>query len=454
MRPKQPNRPCRGPSRRALLKAGVLGAFGLGLDDLLRARSFAKVRQDGHYDTEATLGGSPRATRCILVWLSGGPSHLDTWDPKPEAASDIRGEFNPIETSVPGLRIGEVLPELAGVMDRATLIRSITTPEADHDRASHHMLTGYRPSPALVYPGYGSVMAKVRGFSKSTLPPSAAIPSAPVFASSGYLTPAFDPFDVGGDPNQSGFRVRDLSPPDRLTLDRLRRRRGMVERLDAFASGEVADTPLTTSRDQFAAQAYDLLTSGDAQRAFKIDEELDDVRERYGRTQLGQSLLLARRLVEAGVAFVTVNDQGSGPLGWDTHVDNFNTIKNTLAPPIDRGMAALIGDLDDRGMLDDTLVVMMGEFGRTPKINPNGGRDHHGRASSVLMAGGGVPRGLVIGSTDANGDAPKDRPVTPADLSATIYTSLGINPEHRFQTPDGQPIRLVTDGEVIRELVS
>lgn len=450
MRPTQNRRSCPGPSRRALLRAGVLGALGLGLDDLFRLRA-STIAQDA-YGTEPTLVGSPRAKSCILIWLAGGPSHIDTFDPKPGAPSDVKGEFSPIETSIPGVQISEVFPGLAKVLDRATLIRSMTSPEAEHDRAAHHLLTGYRPSPALVYPSLGSVVAKVRGFESSTLPPHAAIPSAPLFASSGYLTPAYDPFAIGGDPSQPGFRVRDLTPPDRLTLDRLRRRRSMVASLDRFAADAVVDTPLTTSRDSFADQAFDLLTSDAAQRAFQIETETDEVRDRYGRTQLGQSLLLARRLVESGVSFVTVNDQGGGPLGWDTHVGNFPAIKDNLAPPIDLGVSALITDLADRGLLDETLVVLMGEFGRTPKINDQAGRDHHGRANSLLLAGGGMPSGFVLGATDSRADQPSERPVSPSDLAATLFTALGINPDHRFQTPDGQPIRLVDEGHAIAEL--
>jgi hypothetical protein len=447
MRPASNDRPCRGPSRRDLLRVGLLSAWGLGLDDLFRLR--ARAAEGQPYGAGAPVAGKARA--CILVWLAGGPSHLDTFDPKPDAPSDVRGEFKPIDTAVPGLKISEVLPGIAKVLDRATLIRSVTSPEADHDRAAHHLLTGYRPSPALVYPSYGSAVARARGFGGATLPPYVAVPDAPLFSSSGYLTPAFDPFAVGGDPNQDGFRVRDLTPPDRLTLDRLRRRRAMVRTLDGFAA-DVAETPLTTSRDRFIDQAYDLLTSNAAQAAFRIGEEDAATRERYGRNPLGQACLLARRLVERGVAFVTVNDRGMNQLGWDTHQQNFPTIKNTLAPPLDRGVAALLGDLAARGLLDSTLVVMMGEFGRTPKINPNAGRDHHGRANSVLLAGGGLPGGLALGRTDAKADSPADRPVTPSDLAATIYTALGISPDRQFETPDGQPIRLVDKGQALREL--
>ena len=426
---------CRGPSRREVLRIGSLGFLGLGLDEWFRLRA-----------TGGSNGAeSPKVRSCILIWLAGGPSHIDTFDPKPKAGADVRGEFKPIDTSVPGLQISEVFPNLARVMDRVTLIRSMTSPEADHDRAAHHLLTGYRPSPALVYPGYGSVVSKVRERERGLLPPYVAVPDAPLFASSGYLTPAYDPFAVAGDPNSEAFRVQNLTPPDKLTLERLMRRREMVRKLDDFAH-EVPGTPLTSSRDQFAERAYSLLTSSAAQSAFRMNEESVTVREKYGRTTVGQSCLLARRLVEAGVSFVTFNDRGMGPLGWDTHQQNFPTIKNTLAPPLDKGVAALIDDLSERGLLDSTLVVMMGEFGRTPRINPNAGRDHHGRANSVLLFGAGIPGGLVLGRTDANGDAPAERPVTPADLASVLYHKLGIDPETKYERPTAVPSAWSTAG--------
>jgi hypothetical protein len=433
---------CSGPSRREVLRIGSLGFLGLGLDEWFRLRARAGTG----------AGHAPKVKNCILIWLSGGPSHLDTFDPKPKAPADVRGEFKPIATSVPGLEISEVLPNLAKVMNRVTLIRSMTSPESDHSRASHHMLTGWRPSPALEYPGYGSVIAKAREAKRGMLPPYVAVPEAPMSSLSGYLTPAYDPFAVSGDPNQSGFRVRNLTPPDRLTLARLMRRRDMVKSLDEFAQ-DVPATALTTSRDQFADQAYALLTSSAAQAAFRMDDESQAVREKFGRTTMGQSLLLARRLVEAGVSFVTINDRGMAA-AWDTHQQNFPRIKNTLAPPMDKGVAALIGDLTERGLIDDTLVVMMGEFGRTPKINGNAGRDHHGRANSILIFGAGTPAGLVIGRTDATGDAPTDRPFTPADLAWVLFHKLGIDPDTSpFQTPDGRPIRLVDGANPPRELV-
>jgi Protein of unknown function (DUF1501) len=437
-------RPCPGPTRRALLRAGLYGTLGLGLDDLLRLRSFA---------ADAPVPAArPKVTNCILIWLAGGPSHIDTFDPKPDAPADVRGEFKSIDTAVPGLRISEVFPKLARVMDRVSLIRGVSSPEADHDRAAHHLLTGYRPSPAQVYPSYGSVVAKTREGKRGALPPYVAVPDAPIFSSSGYLSPAYDPFAVLADPNSENFRVRDLTPPDRLTLDRLRRRREMVRSLDGF-SRDVSDTPLTTSRDQFTDQAYDLLTSSAAQAAFRIGEESAVVRDRFGRTPFGQSCLLARRLIESGVSFVTLNDRGPGPLGWDTHQQNFPTIKNTLAPPLDGGVSALLLDLEERGLLDSTLVVMMGEFGRTPKINPTAGRDHHGRANCAMLAGAGMPKGLLLGRTDAKADSPADRAITPADLAATLFTTLGIDPERKFDSPDGRPLRLVEGGKPPKELI-
>ncbi len=435
-------RPCSGPSRREILRIGSLAFLGLGLDDWFRLRAAAGGQ----------AAQSAKDKNCILIWRAGGPSHLHTFDPKPAAAADVRGEFKPIDTSVPGLKISEVFPNLAKVMNQVTLIRSMTSPESDHDRASHHLLTGYRPSPALVYPGYGSVVSKTRERARGALPPYVAVPDPPIFASSGYLSPAYDPFSVSSDPNTPGFRVRNLTPPDRLTLARLMRRRDMVRKLDVF-SQDVPATPLTSSRDQFNESAYSLLTSSAAQAAFKIGDESASTRDRYGRTTFGQSCLLARRLIEAGVSFITLNDRGTRQLGWDTHVQNFRTIKDTLAPPLDKGVSALLGDLADRGLLDHTLVVMMGEFGRTPKINRNAGRDHHGRANSVLMFGAGMPAGLVLGRTDASGDLPAERPVTPADLASVLYQRLGIDPDTKYEAPDGRPIRLVDFANPPRELL-
>ncbi len=432
-------------SRRSLLKAGVLSTLGLDLAGLLRLR---------HIQASEQGAGQPaRADACILIWLAGGPSHIDTLDPKPDAGVDVRGEFKPIETACPGIQVSEVLPRIAASMNRLTLIRGMTSPEADHDRASHHLMTGYRPSPALVYPSHGSVVNAVRESSRAgSLPTYVSMPDLPAFGGAGYLTPARNPFSTNADPNNPRFRVRDLTPPDRLNLARLQRRRGMVAALDQFAH-DVPPSTLTTSRDQFTERAFDLLTSATAQEAFAIDREPTETRDAYGRTTLGQSCLLARRLVERGVGFVTIDDRGTGQLGWDTHQQNFPSLKDRLAPPLDQGLSALVADLESRGLLERTLVLVMGEFGRTPKINPTAGRDHHGRANSIILAGGGVRGGQVLGRTDRQGDSPEDRPVTPSDLAATVFTLLGINPETKLLSQDQQPIRLVDQGRCVTEIL-
>lgn len=399
----------------------------------------------------AAAGENPRPHKsCILVWLGGGASHIDTWDPKPEADSGIKGEFGTIDTSLPGVVLSEIMPHMARVLDRTVLIRSLTSPEAEHDRASHHILTGWRPNPAMVYPSVGSVFAKTYGNMSGALPNQVAIPNRPLFGGSGYLTASCDPLDIPGDPSQAAFRVRDLTPPDKVTYDRLLRRRSMVDQLNDWSS--VGESSATKARESFDRQTYALLTSSATQQAFKIQEEPDYLKERYGRNALGQSLLLARRLVERGVGYITLNDR-SGGVGWDTHAQNFPSLKDRLMPPLDQGLAALIEDLESRGLLDDTLVVVCGEFGRTPKINPNGGRDHHGRANSLLMAGAGLKRGYVLGRTDKNAIAPVDRPVTPAEISATVYHLLGIDINTRFQSPDGRPIPIVDRADVIREIL-
>jgi hypothetical protein len=391
------------------------------------------------------------ARSCILIWLGGGASHIDTFDPKPDAESGVKGEFGTIDTSIPGVRLSEVLPGIARVLDRSVLVRSLTSPEADHDRASHHILTGWRPNPALTYPSLGSVYARIRGGLTGNLPNHVAIPTKPFFGGSGYLTSACDPLDVPGDPNDANFRIRDLAPPDKVTFDRMLRRKSMVERLNQWS--RAGESEETRARADFDRQTYQLLTSPAAQNAFRVQEESGSIRDRYGRNALGQSMLLARRLIEQRVGYVTVNDRGGG-LSWDTHVQNFQSLKDRLVPPLDQGLSALIDDLDSRGLLDETLVVVCGEFGRTPKINPQAGRDHHGRAASVLLAGCGLKRGVVLGKTDRNADSVVDRPVTPAELCATILKVLEIDPETRFRSPDGRPIPLVDHASAVAEIIA
>jgi hypothetical protein len=465
------------PSRRDFVFAGALTGFGLTLEGLVRGRAAAQDGGLGYAKAEVL---PQKAKACILIWLAGGPSHIDLWDLKPEASEAVRGSFQPIASRVPGVQICEHLPRTAKIMDRVALVRSVTGPEAEHDRATQHLLTGHRPLPVTEYPSYGSVVARERGVG-TALPNYIAVPTANRAMGSGYLSNAYEPFEVGGDPAQPNFQVRNLVSGFGLRLgsDRVKRRRDLVQRLDGFTP-HVAATEGARARNSFYDQAYDLLTSKKAYEAFDLSREDPKLRDQYGvaagprppdmpvqtpagranvplpagYTSMGQSCLLARRLVEAGVSFVTVSTTGGNQASWDTHAQNFTTLKDQLLPQLDAAYAALIEDLDRRGLLDSTLVVLMGEFGRTPRINGNAGRDHWSQAHSVVLAGGGVRRGAVIGRTDGNAEFPVDRPVTPADLAATAYTLLGIDPHKQDHTPDGRSTKLVADGQAVPELMA
>src|SRR5688572_21603295 len=400
------------PHRRDVLRIGALTALGLGVSDLFRLRATA---------------GAPKAKACILVWLDGGPSHLETFDLKPDAPSEVRGPFQPIKTNVPGIQVCELLPHTARITDKVAIVRSVTSPLGEHGIANQYLLTGYKPSPVLYYPSYGAVVARVRG-GTHTLPPSIAVPEFRPPAGAGFLGLAYQPFATGGDPAKPDFKVRDLDAFPGVTADRLRRRRDFLGEFDR-AQAELEKVPPT---DPTFEQAYRLATSPEAKRAFDLSEEKPATRARYGPRTVGQSCLLARRLVERGVPFVSVLNTG-----WDTHADLVLQLRDGysgakpgagLIPTFDLAFSARVSDLRDRGLLDSTLVIAMGEFGRTPKLNSRGGRDHWPRAFSVVLAGGGVKGGQVIGSSDRVGESPQDSPVTPADLAHTIYTLLGIDP--------------------------
>jgi len=433
-----PDARCDGITRRELLRAGGLTALGLTVTDWLRLRAAAP--------------GKDRTTACILVWLDGGPSHLDTFDPKPDAPSEVRGPFKTIATNVTGVRICEHLPRTAKLMDRIALIRSITSPLGEHNLGSHYLLTGYKPTPVLQYPSYGAVVAKVRG-SDDTLPPYIAVPDYNTMAGHGYLPGSCRPFAVGGDPSKPDFKVRDLSPYPGVSAARLDRRQNFRQAFDGFRR-QVEETGLGEGDTEFQ-QAYRLISSPKARQAFDLSREQREVRDRYGPRTIGQSCLLARRLVEAGVPFVTVTDRG-----WDTHDNLFNRLKEGYTggtvgkvPTLDLAFSALIEDLSQRGLLDSTLVVLMGEFGRTPKINTLGGRDHWPRVFSVALAGGGVRGGVVVGKSDTRGEGPADHAVTPEDLARTIYRLLGIDARQEFHTADGRPVQVNQNGKVILELL-
>ncbi|OUW75606.1 MAG: hypothetical protein CBD74_14125 [Saprospirales bacterium TMED214] len=441
---------CNGVRRRDLIRVGGLTAFGLGLGDYLR-----------HQRLWAANGNTvQKAKSCILVWLDGGPSHLETFDPKPEAPLEVRGPLGSISTAIPGIRFSECLPKTAAAMNQIAIVRSMTSPLGEHNFGTHYLMTGYKPTPVLEYPAYGAVVSQLHRGS-GVLPCNIAVPTFNVGGSrltgGGYLPAATRPFSVGGDPSKADFAVRDLDFFQGLDLTRLDRRRQFVAALNAFEEGKTQDQNHTSDPD--LERAYQLIASEDAKRAFQLSEEPAAVRKEYGGKTIGQSCLLARRLVERGVPFVTVNDRG-----WDTHEKLHVRLKDGFAgakvdvglvPSLDHALSALITDLEQRAMLDETLVVVMGEFGRTPKLNTRGGRDHWPRVFSVLMAGGGVAGGQVIGSSDAVGESPLDRPVTPSDLAATIYTLLGIDPKEEFHTDDGRPVRISPyEAEPVSELIA
>jgi hypothetical protein len=423
-----------------MLRVGGLLGLGLWTTEWLRLRAVASVV------TQA------RAKSCILLWLDGGPSHLETFDLKPVAPSEVRGPFRPIATNVPGIQICELMPRTAQLADKLAIIRSMTSPLGEHGLANHYLLTGYQPTPALEYPSYGAVVAHERG-GTPTLPPYVAVPDYKSTAGAGYLGRDFDPFATRGDPAKPGFRVRDLDFYPDVDTERMDRRRAYLNQLERFQRRYADDAP---GADPSFEQAYRLVTSPEAKQAFDLTQEPPQLRARYGPQTFGHSCLLARRLVERGVPFVSVQNTG-----WDTHEGLVTRLKEGYAgakigvgliPTFDQAFAALIDDMSERRMLDETLVIAMGEFGRTPKLNASGGRDHWPRVFSVVLAGGGIAGGQVIGASDRFGESPSDRPVTPNDLARTIYTLLGVDPDHELQTADGRPVRINQGGEVIREL--
>lgn len=434
------NRRCDGIRRRDVLHVGALTALGINLADWTTIRNAVADQAD------------VKATSCILIWLDGGPSHLETFDLKPDAPQEVRGPFRPIATNVPGISISEYMPETAKLMDKIALVRSMTSTLGEHNFASHYMLTGYKPTPALVYPGISSVVTHLdRG--GAAIPSNVALQRPNAMSGPGYLSGNHSPFVVQGDPSKPDFRVQDLISPSELSDMRLGRRRRLRDAVDDFARGyELSAQQNSSSYDQ----AYDLIASPQARQAFELENESVATRTRYGRHTLGQSCLMARRLIEAGSKFVTITDRG-----WDTHEELFTRLKEGYTggsvgkiPKLDSAYSSLIADLSDRGLLDTTMVIVMGEFGRTPKLNPRGGRDHWPRAFSVALAGGGIRGGQVVGKSDAHGERPADRPVTPADLARTIYAQIGIDPDQELFTSDGRPVQINRDGTVVHELVS
>lgn len=440
---------CDGLSRRSFVKIGVAGMAGAALPEILRAR-----------ETSAIPGRPQKNTSVILIWLDGGPSHLDLYDLKPEAPSEYRGIWKPIRTNVPGIEITELFPLQARVADRFSLVRSLHHGSGDHFTAGDFMLSGRGAAnggdTTSRYPSIASIAAKVCGPRRAGMPPYVAVPYAmsiglrPGYFGANYLGVQHNPFETEGDPNSSSFRIRDLQMPVGLTVPRLDDRRKLLTSIDHLRR-HVESSRTFEAMDRFDQEAYEIVCGPAARRAFDLASEDPRVRDLYGRHSWGQSALLARRLVEAGSLFVTVHLGG-----WDHHWDLKQGMENNL-PIVDRLVSALFRDLDSRGLLDEVLVVLCGEFSRTPRMNDGSGhgtpgRDHWGNAMFCLLGGGGVKGGRIVGSTNHLGEEPRDRPVTPGDIHATIYEVLGVDPSISFLNPAGRPVPAVDRGEAIREL--
>jgi hypothetical protein len=443
--------------RRALLQAGAIGLAGLGLPELLAGQALARSK---NIPRKAGFG---RARSCMLIWLKGGPSHLDTFDPKPDAPAEIRGQFSSIATRVPGIFFSEHVPCLAAQADKLTVVRSLTHRDNGHPSAAYEMTTGHAYPRAMNladvstrddHPHLGSSVAAISGRT-CPVPSFVLVPDYLIVngqfrsgQNAGFLGRRCDPLVPGGDPSAAAFRPADLGLGASVEVARLRGRRTLLNDLAARAPrGPDARPPadLFQEMDSYRKKAFSLLETGQVRRAFELQAEPRAIRERYGMNFFGQSVLLGRRLLEAGVRLVHVNCMSSiygGERNWDTHKDNFNLLSQTLLPRTDRAIAELLADLSASGLLDETLIVVTGEFGRTPKINANAGRDHWPQAFSVLVAGAGLAGGRTFGSTDKHGAAPADRPVTSAELAATIFHSLGIEADTQLTIQNGRPWRI------------
>ncbi len=429
---------CDGVSRRDFLRVGAVGAMGLTLSRALRAEADSPSRRS-----------HARARSVILVYLGGGLSHHDSFDLKPEAPEEIRGIYRPIDTNVSGLRIGNLLPHMARVMDKVALIRSGAHNNDHHETATNWVMSGRFGSAFGDYPAVGAVVSHQLGF-RGALPPYVSVPRNPSFTwelgKSAYLGGRYESFRTG-DPSAAGFQVQDVAPVEPLTPRSAARRQSLLQAVDGLAR-QVQGNDQIATYGEFQRRAAALVLSSEARSAFAIDRESPALRDRYGRTTFGQSCLLARRLVERGVRFVTVNNGG-----WDHHARIWDGLGRRL-PEFDRGFSALLEDMGSRGLLAETLVVVMGEFGRTPRVNREVGRDHWGPAASLLFAGAGVRGGQVIGATDRQGAYVTRRPVAPADVAYTIYEAVGVDPHRWLIHPEGRPIEILDRGEPVRELFS
>lgn len=425
---------CERVSRRSLLKVGALSALGVTLPMWRKALA----------NTPAAAKGA----NCILIWTHGGTSHHDTFDPKPNAPVGVKGEFGVINTAIPGVQFTDICPNMARELHRFGLLRSWNPENGSHGHADQWLLSGRAFNPAVHYPTYGSVISQVKGF-KSALPPFVQLGNSMDRrfggGQSGILGLQHNPFEMIADPNAKQFTVRDITPPAGIVSERLDRRRKMLTAVDDLQRRSELQPAAYDALDEHYKAALNMITAPETKRAFQIDDESAELRDRYGRNKFGQSCLLARRLIESGVRFVTLTDPG-----WDTHANNFDALKKTRMPPIDQGFPVLLEDLEDRGLLDSTLVVWLTDFGRTPTINSASGRDHWASAGFAIMAGAGVPGGSVIGATDDEGGKPIRDEYLTSHIAATIYQKIGLPLDLHANAPDGRPVRLI-EGEPIKE---
>ncbi|HWE92514.1 MAG TPA: DUF1501 domain-containing protein [Tepidisphaeraceae bacterium] len=433
-----------GASRREFLYVGLIGGLGLSLGDYLSSRAMgSEVAMPG-----TTVGLKEGVAKSVIhIFMPGGMASHESFDPKPDAPIEYRGPFSTTRTKLDGEYFSENLPQIGQIADKITVIRSMTHGEAAHERGTHNMFTGYRPSPALDFPSFGSVVSEEFGPRKN-MPPYVCIPSMPTpYAGSGYLSTKYGPFSLGADPSDGGFKVRDLQLNGDVNDARFARQQSMLATVDNhFRTLEKSDS--LAAMDSFYQRAYSLISSKEARESFNLAAEPEAVKEQYGKNTAGMRMLMARRLVEGGVRFISMTYGG-----WDHH-SNINQGFKGQMPAFDKAFAALIRDLDSRKLLDSTLVMVSSEFGRTPKVNQTEGRDHWPKCFSVVMAGGGIKQGLIYGSSDPTGGEPANDPVCVEDLSATLYHQLGIDPDKRLVAPGNRPIDIVRGGKVITDILA
>ena len=438
---------CDGVTRRDFVHAGALAFLGLSMPQFLKLKAMGAVKLN-------------KDVNCIQLMLVGGPSHLDTWDMKPDAPASIRGPFKPIKTNVSGIEISEIFPRMAKNADKFALLRSVYhTAAAVHDTGCQMMQTGRLFQGGLESPNYGSVLRFERG-ARGDMPPNVLLPypigqlggNLPHGDTAGFLGKGYDPFVLNADPADPAFKVPDMLPPDYISAVRVDRRRSWRQEVDKSVQYFEESNPDSKLMDATFSQAYTLMTSAKAREAFELSQEPEEVRKRYGMNRFGQGCLLARRLVERGVRFVTLNmfETVFNDITWDIHgsapFSPISCYSDLVGPMFDNAYSSLLEDLSRIGLLDSTLVLATGEFGRTPRINPAGGRDHWPQCWTVVLAGGGVKGGQVVGASDSIGAAPQDRPVTPAHVAATVYKCLGIPVDTILKTPQGREVRLVDTG--------